>query len=158
MLSGCKVPSQNEGEIDVFFHENLRFYTQEEQQQMFLNNVDLFDELRIAFSQSEYTSETIFVQQNRETAEYDWHISSQGDIDKRVLNADIVAVIDSFCEMFHCRSIIWGGNELEISFWENGGNGDIIYLENGPDAESADFYTRLSGHWYYGEFPYDIVY
>ena len=155
-ISGCNTVSQNGDENEVFWHESLRFYTKEEQQELVFNNVERFDELRTIIAQSEYS--VIFVDQNWETGEYSWRISPSAETRKEDVDANIVTIVDSFLADFHCQSIICGSGEMRVKFWDELGISEIEYLENGPDPKAANFYTKLTGNWYYGEFPYDIVY
>jgi len=156
MLSGCSAVPQDSEESNVFFIDSVYVYTAGEQQRMLLDNLERFDELRTMIAQSEYSS--VYVRQNSQTGEYTLRASKQGEVGKAKLNEEITAAMVLFLSDFHCESIMCGGGKMQVKFWDGLGISEIEYLEKEPSGIGADSYIKLTEHWYYGEFPYDIVY
>lgn len=135
--------------------EGFTIYSKKEQIEMFFEHEDMFNDLYEKLSVLE--QRRLYVIRKKFGEDFEWHDKEFGWDCKEHLSSDIVYAIENFCAELDCRMILWEQYRLTIQFWDGVGNTEFAYLKETPYGESAYYYTKLSGHWYHCEFPYDRV-
>lgn len=158
LLMSCGAVSEQPQKGEDLHSNDLQYYSQEDQKNIFWQNEASFDELKSVIADSAYN----YLSFNQTSSgDLQWVRAAEDvsgiiqfeTISSSEISQDIVCPFLNFYEAFHCRSIMWDGEDLIISFWDEWGNDGIIYTKRDITESEADYYTELGENWYYFAFP-----